>query len=343
MEVPEITLRIPVENIRNISTFHSPEFNVRGIPWQIQVFKRNDGVMSVYLKCIAKDNSTDWSCMASCKMKIISFIHQPFERTFKEPREFSANQRSYGYLKFITLKDLFDPIYRYIENDSIVMEVKVKASALIKLSEILANTELKLHETRKCFRLTIKNLSDFTGFYSPDVTVQRIPWRVKVYTTEILNTKAIAVSLDCAYACNSTNWSCKARAIFRLISFNENQLSHEWSFNSAYNFSRALQSHGTKRFITWKELVDKQYIQNDSFVLDVELLVQRVIGIGSAKAASTCPICLQNLQQGQPISSTLCGHVYCKLCIEKAVKKRKICPVCNQDLQLQQIHPLYLA
>lgn len=343
MDIPELGVRITVENIRNISSFCSPEFVVRGLPWKIQVFKRKDASLSVYVKCEKKDNSAAWTCMAHCKFKLISFSQQPHERSFKEPREFSAKQRSYGYLKFIELKDLFDPAKNYIENGSIVLEIKLKANAFRNLSENLASTELMSDEMKKCFRLTIKNMSDFTGFYSPEIYVRGIPWRIKVYTTKIMNTSTIAITLNCVYSDNFTDWSCKARAVFRLNSNKSSKAPNEWTFKQVYDFTRNSNAYGNKRFITWKDLmeVDNQYIQNDSIVLDVELIVQKPVNAWSFETV-TCPICLHNLI-GRPIASTFCGHVYCKLCIEKAIEQRNICPVCNQHLILAQIHPIYLS
>lgn len=342
MDIPEISLRINIANIRNISKFCSPEFIVRGMPWQIQVYKRKDAVLSVYLRCEEKNNSVMWSCMAQCKIKLISLCRQAFERSFKEPREFSASHRMYGYSNFISLKDVFDPKNSYVEDDTIILQIKVKANASINLTETLTNTELISDEMSKCFRLRIKSVSDLTGFYSPTVNIRGLPWRIKVYTTKIMNTKAISVMLNCVHAENSTNWSCKTRAVFRLIPFNESKAPLEWTFKTPYNFAPNSNSYGCKRFVSWKDLLDvnNSYMRNDSIVLEVELIVQKPVGIGSVESL-TCPICLQNLN-GRSISSTVCGHVYCKLCIEEAIEKRNFCPVCKRALELAQIHPIYL-
>ena len=45
----------------------------------------------------------------------------------------------------------------------------------------------------------------------------------------------------------------------------------------------------------------------------------------------TCPICLESIVNNQPVA-TRCGHLFCKACIETALKKGKKCPMCNSSL-----------
>ncbi|KAL7668231.1 hypothetical protein ACOME3_008942 [Neoechinorhynchus agilis] len=63
-----------------------------------------------------------------------------------------------------------------------------------------------------------------------------------------------------------------------------------------------------------------------------------------------CPICLDHLSairiRGETLMSTLCGHVYCKSCIDnyfhdKSDRKRHPCPKCRNGIKKQDVHPLY--
>lgn len=160
-----------------------------------------------------------------------------------------------------------------------------------------------IRRDEKCFRIKIKKMSDLTGFYSPEIYV-RISWRVKIYTTKFMSTKTITICLHCVHSGTTTDWSCKARAVFLLISF---KAPLEWKFKVAHDFTQTFKSYVTKRFVSWHDLLDVNngYIKNDSIVLDIDIIVQKPVGILSIEAA-TCPICLQILQR-KPISSTLCG------------------------------------
>lgn len=346
MDIPEMRIRITVPNISHIGSYYSPEFIVRGLPWRIQFFQNKGAALGVYLRCENEDDSADWSCMAYCKFKLISFNQHAYERSFKEPREFNASQRSYGYLKFILINDLFEPTKNYVKNDSIVFEVKVTANASINIRERLANYKEYSDELKKCFRINIAKISDLVGFNSPEIMVRGLPWRIKIYTSKILYTKVLAISLNCLSNCNSVQWSCKARVVFRLLSSNTNDAQHVWMSKNAFKFTSNSKAHVCNRFISWKDLMDvnNNYVKNDSIVVEVELHVEKPEGNScesEVEQAMKCPICLQCMV-GRPISSTKCGHLFCKQCIETAIQNRNICPVCNQLISPDEVHPVYL-
>lgn len=45
----------------------------------------------------------------------------------------------------------------------------------------------------------------------------------------------------------------------------------------------------------------------------------------------SCPICLESVKERDPIS-TMCGHVFCKACIQAAMRTVKKCPMCKKNL-----------
>ena len=53
-----------------------------------------------------------------------------------------------------------------------------------------------------------------------------------------------------------------------------------------------------------------------------------------------CPICLSTPITN--ITSTKCGHVFCKRCIDAAIQATRKCAVCNTALKPKETHPLYL-
>jgi len=44
-----------------------------------------------------------------------------------------------------------------------------------------------------------------------------------------------------------------------------------------------------------------------------------------------CPICLEELNSDKEYYTTICGHFFCKSCLEVSLKKKKICPLCRYD------------
>lgn len=53
----------------------------------------------------------------------------------------------------------------------------------------------------------------------------------------------------------------------------------------------------------------------------------------------TCPVCLGTLTEP---STTVCGHVFCRSCIETAISKQKKCPTCRKKLSKRNFHRIYL-
>lgn len=45
----------------------------------------------------------------------------------------------------------------------------------------------------------------------------------------------------------------------------------------------------------------------------------------------SCPICLESVKNREPVS-TMCGHVFCKVCIRAALQQAKKCPMCKKNL-----------
>ncbi|KAM3353682.1 hypothetical protein ACQJBY_024692 [Aegilops geniculata] len=53
----------------------------------------------------------------------------------------------------------------------------------------------------------------------------------------------------------------------------------------------------------------------------------------------TCPVCINELVDA---SSTICGHIFCKKCIETSIRFQKKCPTCRRRLTMRNFHRIYL-
>lgn len=97
----------------------------------------------------------------------------------------------------------------------------------------------------------------------------------------------------------------------------------------------------------WNELFTSpnRFIQNDSFVLEVEIKIGRngmsMVRTGEQSSALRlhCPICMDDLI-GKPISSTPCGHMFCSACLLQIGDAN--CPLCNQPVVSERLRPIFL-
>ncbi|XP_006645237.1 uncharacterized protein LOC102704572 [Oryza brachyantha] len=52
-----------------------------------------------------------------------------------------------------------------------------------------------------------------------------------------------------------------------------------------------------------------------------------------------CPVCMNELVEA---TSTICGHIFCKLCIKASIQAQKKCPTCRRKLTMNNFHRVYL-
>ena len=59
----------------------------------------------------------------------------------------------------------------------------------------------------------------------------------------------------------------------------------------------------------------------------------------SEEAVMYCPVCLERIKEA---SSTVCGHIFCTICITSSLKVRNNCPKCRKKVTMRQVHRLYI-
>ncbi|KAK3790524.1 hypothetical protein RRG08_060573 [Elysia crispata] len=59
-----------------------------------------------------------------------------------------------------------------------------------------------------------------------------------------------------------------------------------------------------------------------------------------------CPICMDDTRQmrrnHKELKATTCGHIFCNVCIETAIRMQHQCPTCRKRLTLRSVHPLFI-
>ncbi|GFV91165.1 transposase [Trichonephila clavipes] len=67
---------------------------------------------------------------------------------------------------------------------------------------------------------------------------------------------------------------------------------------------------------------------------------------GSTGTTIVCGICLETAQEvvssNRMIMSTLCGHIFCCLCITKALEESIFCPKCRKRVNPRKVHRIYV-
>lgn len=53
-----------------------------------------------------------------------------------------------------------------------------------------------------------------------------------------------------------------------------------------------------------------------------------------------CPICLESYLKQRPMT-TLCGHIFCKICILECLNRQGKCPICNRRLNITNIFRVF--
>ncbi|XP_013394453.1 E3 ubiquitin-protein ligase RNF4 isoform X2 [Lingula anatina] len=64
------------------------------------------------------------------------------------------------------------------------------------------------------------------------------------------------------------------------------------------------------------------------------------------RSAVSCPICMDNEMQikasGRQLQSTVCGHIFCNVCIRCSIQTSKKCPTCRKKLNNRSVHPIFI-
>lgn len=87
--------------------------------------------------------------------------------------------------------------------------------------------------------------------------------------------------------------------------------------------------------------------QNSPELLEVtDETVHDTAESGGSTRTMHCPVCLDSFanisRSGRQLKSTICGHVFCNVCIQHALELSKKCPTCRRKLNSRNIHSLYL-
>jgi len=64
------------------------------------------------------------------------------------------------------------------------------------------------------------------------------------------------------------------------------------------------------------------------------------LSTGVKEIKLSCAICMDKMKEE---TTTICGHVFCKKCIVRAIEVYKQCPSCRKKLTMKSIHRIYIS
>lgn len=124
------------------------------------------------------------------------------------------------------------------------------------------------------FQMRISSIEKFEKMWSPDLTVQNIPFKVQVIRENRETVQSLAVYLHCLRTYMQINELYSASATFKLIPFNNNSkaIVH---YNDPCVFDSSEIGCGTNSLIGWSELIDAKssYVEDNTVVLQINIAV----------------------------------------------------------------------
>lgn len=209
---------------------------------------------------------------------------------------------------------------------------------------VCANVEKSCDELCwSTFRLTITNVHNLLAVQSKEFKIRNLPFRFAAYKN---HNKNLGLRLCSEW---DSNASCKIQWSVKLISSDaEKNIKHDDS-----RIIEKFDSISVKNLAHWNKLMSpkNRYVTNNAIVIEVEVKSFQpkddhstdVTGASAdvKRARMECPICFESIHE-KKISFVLCGHVFCTMCITKAIKANNNCPTCGNAVNLNDVRPAYL-
>lgn len=341
--VTETKLILSVDKITDLKLFQSKKIYVRGQKWTISFEKTtqkttnviNEDILAVNLNLKTEDTSNDWAIVAEFSVKFLK-LGDSHEATLG-PFVFDSKNLTWGRKVFITWQDLMDPQNGYVVNDACKFEIEIKCSAIF---DVTSNEHIEFRTNQKCcgdstygkFRIKVNNLFELFGATSPEIQLNKMTWRILVVKGNDL--RILLWNMD-SKAGNS--WTCETKFKCVLLSFDANTASITKECNR-----KGAQSSPVDVFsIPWNDMIDpaKRLLDKGAAVFEIEMKINHPEQPHSIEF--NCPICLHSMV-GQDVVSTGCGHLFDRTCATESLQQRNLCPVCNQETNLEQIRKIYM-
>lgn len=334
-----VCMELQIPTISKLESIKSREIWIRGIPWIVKISKDKQS-LAANLYCAKTGNSPNGSLSAMASFKLLSLNGDA--NTISQhigPCVFNTSGIGYGTSSLIKWHDLLDPNKKYVENDTINLEVKVTPDN----PNATNRCGLDFKCVHKCsdsnyamFRLTLSNIHNLMATLSPEFNLLG-----KVWDFQISKTRAPHLDIMLRLKEHFGNVECKMA--IKVVSSKKDVRSFEKSVIRQYDSTKRLVSTS---LLSWDVLINAEngYVNDNSVTLEIEVQSDepnaKRIKINQTPEME-CPICFKCIAN-QNLSSTPCGHVFCSTCIDKSIRSRAVCPSCDKPVRLSTLRRLYL-
>lgn len=348
---------LTVPKMSELEKFTSPEFLIGGIPWTIQVEKSDDeSSLDVTLVCAQSGDVPGWECAAYFSLKLLSFDDDEgdLEKCFSTPMVFDivSNKCSVDW----DWDDVVNVENNHLQDDKICMEIEVNVAD----PNELGRSKMTVETSQQCcnnsdsatFLFRVTNVKNLMAVQSPEITLQGSTWSLTVYKD---NESNLGLYLDPRLSANDVkDETYDIEMMSKLITLKESSKTQftKTCEEKAFNYNDSSCSVHCDELISWTELFKpgNGFIKDGSMTLQVKIKISKA---EDSERVSTnqpspncqqigCPICLQNFGD-QNISCAPCGHTFCSDCIEMAVRKKSVCPTCNDRIALTSLRRVFLT
>lgn len=351
--IENIDFRFTIRNVRQLTTTISSQVYVSGVPWQVKLKKSGENV-TIELCCKYSNKTSNWSCAARAVFKLLSHSSKSelYEKRQDVVAVFSSELLSISRNnELVKWNDLFDSRKQYICNNGIMVDVSIQAERLRDDTRSrLIEVETVSDHAR--FRFKLFNVRGVIAMDSPEFSFRTakcqltISKRYPLTKEELVEHKNGYLGVWLASKNMVDTSSYAIQVIFRLLS-HQSGGKHFQKFadnveHNRFNFS--------SRLIPLLELYKSQneYV-NDSIIMEVDIKAENINNVASlhnnVKKVSSivmeCILCFDNMIDGL-ISSTPCGHLFCRKCITTSLMVRAACPICNKHVFMKDVHDVYL-
>lgn len=285
-------LRIKIQNIDQLEATKTPNFRIQYVLWSISIAKikepeTNRESIWLYLSCKEhmESSHSEWAFAATASFKLMSHTDKrhTVERIIS-PSIFNSKNPTFG-IELVQWFLLFNTNNDYIENNSITLDTKIITKNLSDMNiEWRTMFDWTLEKPQTKFQIKIKDVSNLVIVRSSKFLIDGILFvidvsKVRRYVNELAGHESyLAVYLRCIRDDNRSDWSCKTRASFKLISSEQN-VEQKIRFDDEYDeFDCDNMCWGYGDFLLWRDLMNSSYgyVNNDSILLEVEIFTEQL-------------------------------------------------------------------